>query len=73
LLNKEETLLNSLTRNFLKIICITEHHLTDEELEGATLHPYTLGARFCRGMHKCGGVYIFIQDNIHYANINMDR
>jgi len=24
-------------------------------------------------MHKCGGVCIFIQDNIHYTNINMDR
>jgi len=24
-------------------------------------------------MYKCGGVCIFIEDNIHYTNINMDR
>jgi len=54
LLNKREKLLNSLTRNSPQIICIAEHHLTGEELEGVTLHPYTLGAKFCRRKHKCG-------------------
>ena len=48
LLNKREELLNSLTRNSLQIIRVTEQHLIDEELEGLTLHPYTLGAEFCR-------------------------
>ena len=24
-------------------------------------------------MHKCGGMCIFIQENTHYTNINMDR
>ena len=24
-------------------------------------------------MHKCGGVCVFIQDDIHYTNINMDK
>ena len=70
LLNEKEELLNSLIRNSPQIICITEHHLIDEGLEGITLHPYNLGAKFCRRMHKCGGVCIFIQDNIHYTNIN---
>jgi hypothetical protein len=58
LLNKTEELLNSLTRNSPQIICITEHHLIDEELERITLHPCTLGAKFCRRTHKCGGVCI---------------
>jgi hypothetical protein len=31
-----------------QIIYITEHHLTDEELEGVTLQPCTLGAKFCK-------------------------
>jgi len=71
--NKKEELLNSLTRNSLQIICITEHHLIDKELEGITLHTYTLGAKFHRRIHQWGGVCIFIQNNIHYTNINMDR
>jgi exonuclease III len=73
LLNKKEELLNSLTRNSPQIICIKEHHLTDEELEGITLHPYTLEAKFCKQTHKCGSVRIFIQDNMHCTNIKMDR
>ena len=73
LLNKKEELLNSLTRISPQIICITEHHLCDEELEGVSLYPYSSGAKFCRRTHKCGGVCVFIQDNLHYTNINMDR
>ena len=73
LLNKKEELLYSLTRNSPQIICITEHHLIYEELEGITLHSCTLGAKFCRQLHKRSGVCIFIQDNMHCTNINMDR
>ena len=60
LLDKKEELLNSLTRNSPQIICITEHHLVDDELENIPLHLYTLGTEFCRQMHECGGVCIFI-------------
>ena len=59
LLNKKEDLLNSLTKHTPQIIHVSEHHLNDEELEGITLHSYTLGAKFCRRMHKCG-VYVFL-------------
>jgi exonuclease III len=72
-LTKKEELLNSLKRNSLHIICISKHHLNKEELEGITLHSYTLEAKFCRQTHKCGGGCIFIQDNMHCTNINMDR
>jgi hypothetical protein len=74
LFNIKEELLNSLTRNSPQIICVTEYHLTDEELESiTTLHPYNLGAKFGRQMHKCGGLCIFVQDNMHCTNIIMDR
>ena len=72
LLNKKEELLNSLTKHSPQIICVSEHHLNDEELEG-TLHSYTVGAKFCRRMHKYGGVCIFVQNNIYYTTLNMDR
>jgi exonuclease III len=73
LLSKKEELLNSLISNSPQIICITEHHLIDEGLVNTSLHPYTLGAKFCRQMHKCRSVCIVVQDNMHYTNINMDR
>jgi exonuclease III len=71
--NKQEELLHSLTDHTPQIICLTEHHLHDEELEGRTLNQYTLGAKFCRKIHKCAGVCIFIKENLHFANINMDK
>jgi hypothetical protein len=75
LLNKKEELLNSLMSNSPQTICLTEHHLTDEELINMTLHPYTLGAKFCRKTHKCVCVCVCVsvQDNIHCTSINMDR
>ena len=41
-------------------------------LRKITTDPHIL-ADINRRMHKCGGVCIFIQENIHYTNINMDR
>jgi len=71
--NKQEELLHSLTEHPPQIICLTEHHLHDEELEVMSLNQYTIGAKFCRKTHKCGGVCIFIKDNLHFTNINMDK
>ena len=73
LFSKKEELLNSLTRNSPQIISKTEHHSLDEDLESITLHPYTSGAKFCGRPHKCGGLCIFVQDNMHCTSINMDR
>ena len=42
-----------------KLLDVDESYQTDEELEVITLQPYILGAKFCRRMHKCGGVCIF--------------
>jgi hypothetical protein len=52
-INQEE-LLNSLTEHPPQIICLTENHLHDEELEGMSLNQYNLGAKFCRKTHKWG-------------------
>jgi len=69
---KKEELLHSLTEHPAHIICPTEHHLQDE-LECMTFNKYTLGAKFCRKAHKGGGVCILIEENSHFANINMDK
>jgi len=53
--NKHEELLHSLTEHPLQIICLTEHHLHDEELEGMMFSKYTLGAKFCRKIHNGRG------------------
>jgi exonuclease III len=70
---KQEELLNSLTEHPPQIICLTEHHLHDEELDGMLLNKYILGAKFCRKTKKCGSVCIYIKDNLHFTNINMGK
>jgi len=71
--NKQDELLYSLTEYSPQIICLTEHHLHNEELEGTMINRYTLGAKFCRKINKSGGACIFIKDNLHLTNINMDK
>jgi len=71
--NKKEELLHSLTEHPVHIICLTEHHLHDEELEGMIFNKYTLGAKFCRKAHKGGGMCILTEENLHFANINLDK
>jgi len=71
--NRKEELLHSLAEHPAHIICLTEHHLQDEELEGMTFNKYILGAKFCRKAHKGGGVCLLIEENLHYTHINMDK
>ena len=52
--NKHEELLHSLTEHPPQIICLTEHHLHDEELESMTFSKCTLGTKFYRKIHKGG-------------------
>jgi hypothetical protein len=44
-------------------LCLTEHHLRDNELDSIVIKTYKLGAKFCRNSFKNGGVCIFLQDN----------
>jgi hypothetical protein len=73
LYNNKEELLKSLTINSPQIICITENHLIEEQFNSIPLHPYTLGDKFCTQTHKWEDLCIFVQDNMHCININMDR
>ena len=72
-LNKKEELSHSLMEHPVRIICLTEHHLHDGELEGMIFNKYALGAKFCRKAHKGGDVCILIDVNLHFTNINMDK
>jgi len=66
-LNKKEELSHSLMEHPVRIICLTEHHLHDGELEGMIFNKYALEGKFCRKAHKGGDV------NLHFTNINMDK
>jgi exonuclease III len=71
--HKLDELLISLSPNLPHVICITEHHLTNAELDGVFAPQYALGGNFCRKLYRCGGVCIFAQDNIAFSKINCDK
>jgi exonuclease III len=53
------------------IICLTEHHLKDYEIDITHIPKYKLGSKYCRQNLKNGGVSIYIQDTLTYSNINL--
>jgi exonuclease III len=55
------------------LICLTEHHLKNYELDVTPISKYKLGANYCRKNLKNGGVCIYIQENLKYTNINLQK
>jgi exonuclease III len=52
------------------IICLTEHHLLNNEIDTTWLPNYKLAANYTRNSLKCGGVCIFIRDNIKFSKVD---
>ena len=61
-------MLSSLYPSFPHILCFTEHHLNQQEIELTQIDSYTLGASFCRTSLKMGGVCIFVNKNLNFKN-----
>jgi hypothetical protein len=48
LYNKIDELLDLGTQDFSHILCLTEHHLYDHEINSTHVNGYTLGPKYCR-------------------------
>jgi len=57
--------------NFPHILCFSEHHLKNSELNQINVDGYNLGAKYCRQIVKGGGVCIFVRNNLNYTNIDL--
>ena len=55
------------------LICLTEHHLKNYELDVTPISNYKLGANYCRKNLKNGGVCIYIQENLKFTKINLQK
>jgi exonuclease III len=71
LLDKTEEFLSSLLFDPPHIICLEEHHLIDPDIDNVLIDNYVLGAKYCRKIHKNGGVCIFIHDSIKFSNTSI--
>jgi hypothetical protein len=70
---KTNELINSVFPNFPRILCFSEHHLKQYELDQINLDGYKLGATYCRKFIEKGGVGIFMHKNLNYLNINLSK
>jgi len=52
------------------ILCITEHHLKDLEMDMMTIDYYKLGTKFYRHQYKNGGVCIFVHESTDFDSIS---
>jgi len=67
---KLSQLSNILYSELPHIICITEHHLKDFEIDIRTIEYYKLGTKFCRHQHKNGGACIFVHEYIDFDSVS---
>jgi exonuclease III/uncharacterized protein YutD len=73
LFNKTEELVISWSTEAPHILCLSEHHLLNQEINNTWIQNYNLGASYCRKNRKGGGVGIFIQKNLAYLKIELDE
>ena len=66
-------MLSSLYPSLPHILCFTEHHLNQQEIELIQIESYTLGTSFCRTSFKMGGICIFDNENLYFMNIDIRK
>jgi hypothetical protein len=64
IINKTEELLLSFTLELPHIICLSEHHIKEHEINMVPLNEYILASQYSRKNFRQGGVCIFIKKNI---------
>ena len=71
--SKTNDLLMSLYPKLPHILCLTEHHLKQYQIQHITMDDYILGAEFSRRSLQKGGVCIFIQKYFSFSEINIEK
>jgi hypothetical protein len=66
LFNKTDELITTWSTEAPHILCLSDHHLLNHEINNTWIQYYNLGASYCRKTKKGGGVGIFIQENLTY-------
>ena len=71
--SKVDDLSNSLSPDYPQIMCLTEHHLKDYEIDNLPIDHFKLGSKYCRHKFKNGGVCIFVYEDLQFFSISLDK
>jgi hypothetical protein len=55
------------------LICISEHHMMEQELQSLSMPAYNLASSYCREKHLKGGVCIFVKEDVLYQMMDLRR
>jgi exonuclease III len=69
---KVDELLSLWTNEYPHILCLTEHHLWEQEISKLCCSPYILAAKYCRNKSKFGGVCICVHESL-FTSIDLYR
>jgi hypothetical protein len=71
--NKTGMIEAEIVNNLPDFICLTEHWLTEAEVDSTTIDGYNIASYFCRVSHKNGGVVIFSRKGIEVKEVKKHR
>ena len=66
-------LLSHLLQDLPHLLCFSEHHLSQSEVDFINIENYSLGAKYCGTKLHRGGVRIFIQSHLQFTTLNLDN
>jgi len=55
------------------LLCLTEHHLKNNEIDATPISNYKLEAKYYRKKLKSGGICIYIHETLKFTNINQQK
>jgi len=70
--NKTDELVINWVQDPPHILCLSEHHLSTEVIQGIIVDNYNLGAYYCRKLTKYGGVCIFLHKSYQFINVDLN-
>jgi exonuclease III len=70
---KADELLSPLYPTFPHVLCLSEHHMNQLELQQTFLDSYKLGAGYCRTLYEKRGVCMFVQESLRYVSIDLEK
>jgi exonuclease III len=56
-----------------QLICLTEYHLKNYEMDVTPISKYKLGAYYCRNELKNGGICIYLLETLKFLNTDLQK
>jgi hypothetical protein len=71
--SKNNELIETVLPKLPHVICLTEHHSLEQEIETLSIDHCILGARFCRHSLMHRGTLIFVHESLAFTNIDLQE